>query len=75
MHTESIYKQQGDGSDSWTVSEYEDETKLVLLDRYMVYEDPDKPKKKTDISNIDIDTITDADLTKLANNLREKLGL
>jgi hypothetical protein len=38
MRKEYQYKLQGDGSDSWVVSEYNENDELVT--RYMVYEDP-----------------------------------
>lgn len=37
MFRDIIYKEQGDGSDSWSVKEYETESKEILLDAYMVY--------------------------------------
>lgn len=42
MITEHTYKLQGDGRDSWIVSEYDENNNLV--NKYMVYEDPNKPK-------------------------------
>lgn len=38
MRKEYQYKLQGDGTDSWIVSEYNENDDLVT--RYMVYEDP-----------------------------------
>lgn len=38
MRKEYQYKLQGDGRDSWTVSEYDDNDELI--NKYMVYEDP-----------------------------------
>lgn len=38
MRKEYQYKLQGDGSDSWIVSEYNDNNELI--NKYMVYEDP-----------------------------------
>lgn len=38
MRKEYQYKLQGDGSDSWVVSEFNENDELVT--RYMVYEDP-----------------------------------
>ena len=38
MRKEYQYKLQGDGRDSWTVSEYNDNDELI--NKYMVYEDP-----------------------------------
>jgi hypothetical protein len=38
MRKEYEYKLQGDGTDSWVVSEYNENDELVT--RYMVYEDP-----------------------------------
>lgn len=38
MRKEYEYKLQGDGSDSWTVSEYD--ANDVLVTRYLVLEDP-----------------------------------
>lgn len=40
MHFEITHKEQGDGSDSWTITEWEDESKEVMTNRFMVYEDP-----------------------------------
>lgn len=40
MRKEYEYKLQGDGSDSWIVSEYNDNNELI--NKYMVYEDPTK---------------------------------
>ena len=40
MRKEYEYKLQGDGSDSWIVSEYNDNNELIS--KYMVYEDPTK---------------------------------
>lgn len=70
---ERIFKKklQGDGRDSWDVSEYEGET---LVNRYMVYEDPENPPK-VNLSNIDIDTLPEDQLDKLALKLKEKLNL
>lgn len=42
MRKEYTYKLQGDGRDSWTVSEFDENDNLV--NKYMVYEDPTKPK-------------------------------
>lgn len=38
MRKEYTYKLQGDGRDSWTVSEYNENDELITA--YMVYEDP-----------------------------------
>ena len=40
MRKEYEYKLQGDGRDSWIVSEYNDNNELI--NKYMVYEDPSK---------------------------------
>lgn len=40
MRKEYQYKLQGDGRDSWIVSEYNDNDELI--NKYMVYEDPTK---------------------------------
>lgn len=40
MRKEYEYKLQGDGRDSWIVSEYNDNNELI--NKYMVYEDPTK---------------------------------
>lgn len=40
MRKEYEYKLQGDGSDSWIVSEYNDNNELI--NKNMVYEDPTK---------------------------------
>lgn len=36
------YKKQGDGRDSWIVSEFDENDNLV--NKYMIYEDPLQPK-------------------------------
>lgn len=64
------YKQQGDGSDSWTVSEYADDSKKELINKYMVYEDP-TIKKGVDMSNVDLSTMTSEQM----NQLKTALGL
>lgn len=61
MRVETKYKLQGDGRDSWEISEYEGED---LINRYMTYEDPNAIKK-VDLSNIDIDSLTDEQINKL----------
>lgn len=38
MYKEFEYKEQGDGSDSWAVSEWEDNTKETLINKYMIYD-------------------------------------
>ena len=48
METTYTYKEQGDGRDSW-ICEVTDKGELV--DKYMVYEDPTKPKT-TDIASL-----------------------
>lgn len=40
MRKEYQYKLQGDGRDSWIVSEYNENNELI--NKYMVYEDPTK---------------------------------
>lgn len=61
------YKKQGDGRDSWRCEEFEGNE---LVNVYMVYEDPNKPKS-IDISGVDIGTLTDEQLLKL----KQRLGL
>lgn len=68
MYKEFKYKKQGDNSDSWIVTEWEDDTKKVMLNKYMVYEDPTKDKL-IDISKADIDTLTTDQITKLKTRL------
>jgi len=51
------YKKQGDGRDSWVCEEPDG-------NKYMVYENPFL-EKKIDISNIDIDSLTDEQIIKL----------
>lgn len=48
MTKEIKYKLQGDGRDSWEISEYEGD---LLVNRYMVYEDPNIGKT-TDIVSL-----------------------
>lgn len=67
METKYTYKLQGNGKDSWTCEVTDNG---VVVDRYMVYEDPTKPKK-TDISNINIDSLTKSQIDKL----KVRLGL
>ena len=62
------YKLQGDGRDSWKATEKDAQGNVTNV--YMVYENPNK---KTNISNIDIDSITEEDLTKLAQKLKKYL--
>jgi hypothetical protein len=52
------YKLQGDGRDSWVCDEVVDG---VLINRYMVFEDPNKPIEV----NIDIDSLSDEQIIKL----------
>lgn len=42
------YKRQGDGRDSWTVTETDQNGNV--LNKYMVYEDPNKPA----VPNVDV---------------------
>ena len=44
MRKEYQYKLQGDGRDSWTVSEYDENN--LLINKYMVYEDPNINQSK-----------------------------
>ena len=68
------HKLQGDGRDSWKVTEWETNKKEVMLSCYMVYEDPTK-EQKVDISKTDVDTIDPKELTKLAQKIKKELGL
>jgi hypothetical protein len=74
MIKEILYKLQGNGQDSWTVTEWKDASKKELLDKYLVFEDP-TIEKKQDISKIDIDTLSDFDLNKLAQRIKKELSL
>lgn len=65
MENRYTYKRQGDGRDSWVCEEPDG-------NKYMVYEDP-FIEKKTDISKIDIDTLPEEQLIKLANRLKNLL--
>lgn len=64
------YKKQGNGVDSWEVKEWQDETKEVLLNAHMVFEDPTK-EKLIDISKADISTLK----PKQIEDLKTLLGL
>ena len=68
-----VKKIQGKGTakakDSWWIY-YTDPDRIPEL----VFEDPNIEKKQ-DLSKIDIDSITDADLDKLADKLKSRLGL
>ena len=74
MYKEFEYKKQGNGTDSWTCTEWETEAKKVMLNKYMVFENP-AIEKKQDISKIDIDTLTDFELKKLAQRIKKELKL
>ena len=67
MEKNYTYKKQGDGRDSWTCEEFENG---ILTDKYMVYENPFEVKA-VNISNIDIDNLTDEQLLEL----KQRLGL
>lgn len=62
MENKYTYKKQGDDTDSWLCEEPNG-------NKYMVYEDPFK-EKKMDIYNIDIDSLSDEQLIKLAERLK-----
>lgn len=64
------YKLQGNGKDSWVATETDEQG--IVVNKYMVYEDPIN-KKKVDISNIDIDSVKGEDLQKLADKLKPLL--
>lgn len=64
MYKEFKHKKQGDGSDSWTVTEWETDKKKVLINKYMVYEDPTK-EFTLDISKVDISTLKPKQITEL----------
>ncbi|MDQ3047056.1 MAG: hypothetical protein M3R27_05860 [Bacteroidota bacterium] len=61
MEKQIEYKKQGDGRDSWKISVFEGE-KLVSCE--MVYEDPNQ-ERKTDLSNIDLASLTIDQLKQL----------
>ena len=63
-------KKQGDGSDSWTVTEWETDKKEVIINKYMTYEDPTK-QSQVDMSNVDLSTMTSEQM----NQLKSALGL
>ena len=65
MTKEYKYKLQGDGRDSWEVSEFEGE---LLLTRYMVYENPELDSK-INLQNIDISTLSIEQLKQLKTAL------
>jgi hypothetical protein len=74
MIKEILYKLQGNGQESWIVTEWKDASKKELLDKYLFFEDP-TIEKKQDISKIDIDTLSDFDLNKLAQRIKKELSL
>jgi hypothetical protein len=74
MITETTYKKQGNGVDSWIVKVWENEDKKELLSAVILYENP-AIEKKQDISKIDIDTLTDFELKKLAKRIKKELNL
>jgi hypothetical protein len=61
------YKLQGDGRDSWIAVETDD--KGTVINKYMVYEDPNAVKK-TDASTLDIDSLTDEQILRLKERLK-----
>lgn len=64
------YKQQANGQDSWIIRYLENGKDIQLPE--IVYEDPTLQKKiKRD--NIDIDSMPEADIEKLANKLKPYL--
>ena len=71
MYTEYEYKKQGDGSDSWTCKEWDSEAKTEMINKYMVYKDPDTQLKGIDMSNVDLSTMTSEQM----NQLKKALGL
>jgi len=62
MTKDTKYKLQGNGLDSWEIREFDE--KGDMTNAYMVYEDPNIPVK-TDLSKIDIDSLTDEQIIKL----------
>jgi hypothetical protein len=69
MIKENEYKKQGNGSDSWIVTEWEDASKKVMINKYMVYENPDTPVKGVDMSNVDLSTMTAEQMKQLKTAL------
>ncbi len=67
---EYTYKKQGNGEDSWRIDTYEDDTKEVLLNSEMVYDNP-TIKESVNMSNVDLSTMTKEQL----NALKQALGL
>jgi hypothetical protein len=61
------YKLQGDGRDSWIAVETDD--KGTVINKYMVYEDPNAVKK-VDASLLDIDSLTDEQILRLKQRLK-----
>ena len=59
------YKKQGDGRDSWVCEEPNG-------NKYMVYENP-LIENKTDISNNDINSLSNEQLILLANKIKNLL--
>lgn len=62
------HKLQGNGKDSWTVTVTNEQGEVI--EKYVTYENPNK---KVNISNINIDSIKEEDLTKLAQKLKKYL--
>jgi len=69
MYKEFEYKKQGDGTDSWTYTEWDSEAKTEMLNKYMVYEDPNTPTKGVDMSNVDLSTMTAEQIQQLKTAL------
>lgn len=62
------YKKQGDGRDSWTVTETDDNGQLI--NRYMVYEDPTvKPVPNVDVIKL-LQSLSPEEITQIKQILQ-----
>jgi len=68
MIEEIEYKEQGDGADSWIVRRWETKKKKNLIFVEIVYTDP-AIEEKTNMSNVDLSTMTSEQLTQLKTAL------
>ena len=71
MVREVIFKEQGDGRDSWIINYWADETKTVKEKlSEIAYEDPNQ-QTGLDISQVDIDSLTDSQINSLRTRINE----
>lgn len=73
MYREITYKEQGDGSDSWVVTEWETDKKKVLIDKQMVYNmDVENWKLKSELHDRGLLTQVEGFLDALSEPIKTK---